>query len=230
MQDSEDTSVLFFVSLSDLVMLLLIFFIYLYSISTIDAEKFAQTAEALSSNPKTTKDIVKEIVEKQKEVTKMSTEIQTYLKEQELENVVSVQLINQELVLNLGDSLLFDVGSAELKPKAQEVLRNIGKKFLTSKNDIIVEGYTDDVPINTFQFPSNWELSSARASSVVRYLMTMGIEGARFTAVGYDQYYPVKPNNSAENRAKNRRVKITLKPSRSERALEKDSKAIVNNK
>lgn len=211
-------------------MLLLIFFIYLYSISTIDAEKFAQTAEALSSNPKTTKDIVKEIVEKQKEVTKMSTEIQTYLKEQELENVVSVQLINQELVLNLGDSLLFDVGSAELKPKAQEVLRNIGKKFLTSKNDIIVEGYTDDVPINTFQFPSNWELSSARASSVVRYLMTMGIEGARFTAVGYDQYYPVKPNNSAENRAKNRRVKITLKPSRSERALEKDSKAIVNNK
>ena len=112
----------------------------------------------------------------------------------------------------MGNQLLFELGSAELRDQAQSVLSKVAQMFNQTQSQIIVEGHTDDLPIHTEQFPSNWELSSARASSVVRSLSSQHVDQGRFLVLGYNMYEPLVPNDSVENRAKNRRVKITLKP------------------
>jgi len=92
-----------------------------------------------------------------------------------------------------------------------EVLDLVAQQVKDRPNHIRVEGHTDDRPISTAIFPSNWELSSARATSVVRYLSdSHGIAPDRISALGYGEYRPIKPNNSVENRAKNRRVDVVV--------------------
>src|SRR5712692_3691332 len=109
----------------------------------------------------------------------------------------------------------FDSGSAKLKPEGVKKLKQLSadlKAKAGTDKDIRIEGHTDDRPIHTVQFPSNWELSSARANAVVRELHDDGINGEQLLAVGYGASRPAAPNTSAESRAKNRRVEIILAP------------------
>jgi len=109
----------------------------------------------------------------------------------------------------------FDSGSAKLKPEGVKKLKQLSadlKAKAGTDKDIRIEGHTDDRPIHTAQFPSNWELSSARANAVVRELHDDGINGEQLLAVGYGASRPAAPNTSAESRAKNRRVEIILAP------------------
>ena len=109
----------------------------------------------------------------------------------------------------------FDSGSAKLKPEGVKKLKQLSadlKAKAGADKDIRIEGHTDDRPIHTPQFPSNWELSSARANAVVRELHDDGINGEQLLAVGYGASRPAAPNTSAESRAKNRRVEIILAP------------------
>jgi len=109
----------------------------------------------------------------------------------------------------------FDSGSAKLKPEGVKKLKQLSadlKAKAGADKDIRIEGHTDDRPIHTAQFPSNWELSSARANAVVRELHDDGINGEQLLAVGYGSSRPAAPNTSAESRAKNRRVEIILAP------------------
>jgi flagellar motor protein MotB len=109
----------------------------------------------------------------------------------------------------------FDSGSAKLKPEGVKKLKQLSadlKAKAGADKDIRIEGHTDDRPIHTAQFPSNWELSSARANAVVRELHNDGINGEQLLAVGYGASRPAAPNTSAESRAKNRRVEIILAP------------------
>jgi chemotaxis protein MotB len=109
----------------------------------------------------------------------------------------------------------FDSGSAKLKPEGVKKLKQLSadlKAKAGADKDIRIEGHTDDRPIHTAQFPSNWELSSARANAVVRELHDDGINGEQLLAVGYGASRPAAPNTSAESRAKNRRVEIILAP------------------
>lgn len=112
--------------------------------------------------------------------------------------------------MDISASTLFGTGEAVLQPSSLDVLRQVAVVLSKEDMSIEVEGHTDDTPIATAQFPSNWELSSARASSVVRMLADNGIPAKRLAVVGLASNQPLVPNNSVENRARNRRVTITI--------------------
>ena len=124
-----------------------------------------------------------------------------------------IDIIEQErgLVISIKDTLLFPSGSDELNPRAGLVIEQLGKALVTIPNHLRVEGHTDDLSINTAQFPSNWELSQARATTVLHVLQgNVGIDPSRLSVAGYGEYKPLVPNTNAFNRAKNRRVDIVI--------------------
>ncbi|MEE8508423.1 MAG: OmpA family protein, partial [Myxococcota bacterium] len=107
------------------------------------------------------------------------------------------------------EEILFPSGSASLNSSGTAVLRKVGRRLLELPHTIAVEGHTDDVPVAR-RFPSNWELAAARASSVVRLLIDLGVEPERLKAVSRAEFAPIASNDSAEGRAKNRRIEIQL--------------------
>lgn len=115
------------------------------------------------------------------------------------------------IVISLQNSVLFDSGSAELRPDAIAVLQEVAEALQQIDNNVLIEGYTDNVPIQTAAFPSNWELSVARATAVLRQVLAFGdLDPDRFAAVGYGEYRNIYPNDTEENRQKNRRVDIVI--------------------
>ena len=118
------------------------------------------------------------------------------------------------VTVTLPGNVLFPLGSASLKTDAMPILDELRKVIRKTSNRVIVTGHTDDLPIRTAQFPSNWELSAARAGSVIRHFLSEGdIDPSRFLAVGMADTQPRKPNDSEENRAQNRRVEIAFQKS-----------------
>jgi chemotaxis protein MotB len=115
------------------------------------------------------------------------------------------------------DRILFDSGSAHIKPEGKEVLARVAQQLeQIEEHKIHVEGHTDDVPIATERFPSNWELSADRAAVVVRFLIENGLNPAKLRAVGFGEHHPIAPNDTSEHRARNRRIEIVLVPERGE--------------
>ena len=112
--------------------------------------------------------------------------------------------------VEIKSKLLFPSGNARLVSKAIPVLSNLATIFSTFSNPIQVEGFTDDQPINTSTFPSNWELSAARAASVVHLFMRRGIEPERMSAIGYAEFRPIADNKTEQGRQQNRRVVIII--------------------
>jgi chemotaxis protein MotB len=122
------------------------------------------------------------------------------------------------LVVRLSESLLFGPGNANLMPEAQDLIDKIAAILATTHKHVRIEGHTDNVPIHTAQFASNWELSTARASSVIRYMIDkFGFSPEMLSASGYGEYRPVAPNDTPENRAKNRRVEFVISDAEEER-------------
>ena len=125
----------------------------------------------------------------------------------------SVQFDRQErgLVIDVvTDKVLFDLGSADLRAQGQGVLDAIGPSLARVGNTLSVEGNTDNIPISGGAFPSNWELSTERATTVLRYLLTKGVRPSRVSAAGYADQRPLVPNDSPTHRARNRRVAIVV--------------------
>lgn len=126
------------------------------------------------------------------------------------------QGLGNEMVYSLPSQVLFDLGRAEIKPEAipylEEAIQEIKSVMSDLPNSQIrIEGYTDNLPIHNWQFQSNWELSAARAISVVRYLIEVhSFPPEKLQAMGYGEYNPVAPNDTPENRQKNRRVEIKI--------------------
>ncbi len=138
-------------------------------------------------------------------------QIVNYLMTQKLLGKVRVELDKEGLHISLTEAGFFPSGQAELLPGSREALANIAAHLRSFTNPIRVEGYTDNVPIHSRSYPSNWELSSARAAYVVRVLaQDYGIWPARLSAVGYGEYHPAFSNATAAGRARNRRVDIVL--------------------
>ncbi len=124
---------------------------------------------------------------------------------------VKVLLTVRGAVIRLDDAQLFDSGSARLRPEALKLLNVVGEIFDAEEGPIAVEAHTDDRPIHTPEFPSNWELSAGRAAAAMRYLVKGStVDPARISVAGYADYHPVAPNDSAEHRALNRRVEFIL--------------------
>lgn len=112
--------------------------------------------------------------------------------------------------IEIKSSILFPSGVAQLQPQAIPVMRKVAKIISDFDNQVQVEGFTDNVPIDTDEFPSNWELSAARSASVVHLFSKSGIKPQRLSAVGYGEFKPVATNDTAQGRRKNRRIKIIV--------------------
>jgi chemotaxis protein MotB len=164
----------------------------------------AQVAAALTSMSKA--------VSEQDEFAQLKSKLDGYAKAHGLGNAVQTAITRRGLVVTvLTDKLLFDSGSATLQPAGQPLMAEIVQLLNVDKtHPIIVEGHTDNLPISTAEFPSNWELSTARATSVVRYLIAHGIGAGRMGAAGYAALDPVASNSTAAGRARNRRVDIVF--------------------
>lgn len=124
---------------------------------------------------------------------------------------VAVRLDTRGVVVSLPETGAFAVGQADLSQGARRVIRDLADVLAAEPGDIRVEGHTDDVPIATSRFASNWELSAARATEVIRFLIAQGaIAPSRLSAAGYGEFRPLAANASPESRARNRRVDIVI--------------------
>jgi chemotaxis protein MotB len=148
----------------------------------------------------------------EEEFRRLKRRLDGYIASRGLHEQVETQIRRRGLVIRLlTDRVLFDSGEAELKPGSRPVLAHISRLLaLDRTHPIVVEGHTDDVPIRTARYPSNWELSGARASSVVRFLIGRGVRPARLEASGFAHLHGIAPNSTDAGRFRNRRVEIVL--------------------
>lgn len=197
----------------DLMSLLLVFFVFLAAFSSIDVTQYRQAQEAVKggSGVLDKQDaVVAPTLPESPEFTQALEELGETLREQKLDRQVRVFWDQQGVRIVLQDSILFAPGQAELQPAYLSVL-DAAVALLRGLNvaEVQVQGHTDDLPISTARFPSNWELSSARATSVLRYLeLTSGLPARKLVAQGYGEFRPLVPNSSPGNRAQNRRVEL----------------------
>jgi chemotaxis protein MotB len=172
--------------------------------------------ESMVSDNQTVADVEKkrelsdEILKERKQLSQVSDQLETALGSFINDNLVSVKRNDYWVELEMNSELLFLSGEAALSKKAQPVLRKIVEVINPLPNAINVEGHTDDVPIGTLKFPSNWDLSSARATSVVQAFVNGGINPTRLSAIGYGEFHPIGDNKLEEGRFKNRRVTLVL--------------------
>ncbi|MCQ8128198.1 flagellar motor protein MotD [Methylomonas rivi] len=151
-----------------------------------------------------------EIMEEKRRLNEVSDEFQRALQPFVESQLVGIKKHDFWVELEMNSELLFASGKAELSVKALPVLEKVAEVVRGVPNVINIEGYTDDVPISTGIYPSNWDLSSARATSVVKELIKNNIPPTRLSAVGYGEFHPIADNTSEEGRFKNRRVVLVL--------------------
>jgi len=150
-----------------------------------------------------------DIIDSSDNLAKIYSELEELSDRLSQENDMTVAYSPKGLVMRLSDHALFDVAVATLSPQAIPLLNKVGEIIARTSVEVRIEGHTDDLPIRTAQFPSNWELSTARAVNVLRYFIeTGGIANQRLSAVGFGEFQPVVPNDSLTHRAQNRRVEI----------------------
>lgn len=163
--------------------------------------------------------VVQQKDKKISDLEKTRAEIENSLKDQIAQKNIKIEEIEGKLKVTFVDKILFDSGSTKIKPKGREVILTLADSFKDNiKQSIVVEGHTDDVQIGAAlqdRFPTNWELSAARATSVVRFLQEKGtIAPERLTASGFSFYKPVDTSETDEGRKQNRRIEIILIPER----------------
>ncbi|HDL03806.1 MAG TPA: chemotaxis protein MotB [candidate division Zixibacteria bacterium] len=206
---------------ADLITLLLAFFIVMYSMSQVDAKKFGKMSRALSGALKGGSIAIKrgndigvtsgKGVMDIGHLMSIGKMIEEDSRKKGDDKPITTEMSERGLVIHIVESALFKQGSAKLEPQAQSVLEIVSQHLKGIDNHVRIEGHTDNVPINTVKYPSNWELSSARATEVVRYFIDNKVVGPNeISALGYGEYRPLKPNNTIENRARNRRVDIVI--------------------
>jgi chemotaxis protein MotB len=131
------------------------------------------------------------------------------VKREKLEDAIKVKVTEKGIAIKVADPIGFDVGEARIRPEFMALLREITKNLRElPQSHIRVEGHTDNIPIRTPKYPSNWELSAARALNVVKFFARHGFDPARLSAVGYGQYRPVADNDTPRGRQRNRRIEI----------------------
>lgn len=204
---------------ADLITLLLAFFIVMYSMSNLDAKKFGQMSDALNGILKGGASLSNAASEGGPgggvlhlgEFRVLQRQIQQSLRQHHLEDKIKTIQDPRGLVIRVLESAAFDPGKADLKPELLPVLRMIVNDVALMPNHLRVEGHTDNTPIHTAQYPSNWELSTARATQVVRYMVEqLHLDPERVSALGYAEYRPVASNFSSAGRTRNRRVDIVV--------------------
>ena len=142
---------------------------------------------------------------------KVFTDMVSMVENTDLSDSVDLEVKADQINLSIDGRFLFESGKAELKDSARIIFNNMTQIFRENPDyRIAIRGHTDDLPIETIQFPSNWELSAIRATTVLRYFIQQGVDPERMTATGYADFIPLLPNITPENRARNRRVEFVL--------------------
>jgi chemotaxis protein MotB len=147
---------------------------------------------------------------RQKEEHDIAKDLQKDMKDKGLEDAAEVKVDAKYVKLILKAPVLFDSGKADLKPEAAGLLKGVSQSLQKSSSEIIVAGHTDNIPIKSGKYGSNWELSMGRAYSVVQYFQEQGIPPKRLTCTGYGEFKPAGDNATSEGRAANRRIEISL--------------------
>lgn len=221
--DEGPTAPFWMTTYGDMVTLLLTFFILMFAMSTIEERKFLQAAASLAAALGVLEKNISVIGEEsmaigttglsrdQIDMLQSMEDIAEMFQQEALADLASLEIVGPgEVVVRMGDEMLFGPGSSVLKPQAVRVLRGIVRSIKGSTERLWVEGHTDNEPINTAEFSSNWDLSTARAVTVVRLLEREGIEPEQLAAVGHSQYQPLVDNTTPAGRAKNRRVELYI--------------------
>ena len=228
-EEEEANTLGWMITFSDLITLLFTFFVLLLSLCSLEAGKIKEFQSACTEAMGvlyegqfsevefriilSTKNQIDENVLKAEALYKQFSGLKTRFLDENKRGMLEFEEIEGGLSIIIRDDLLFSSGRAEITPEGAPVLKEIGSTFKDFESDVLVEGHTDNVPINTERFPSNWELSTARAISVVRYLTEeVGVNPVKLSAVGYADTRPKTSNDTPENRRKNRRVEIILVP------------------
>jgi len=225
-QDDEAT---WLVTYADLMTLLLVFFVLLYTLAYFEKEEYKASVEAVKVQIKENKDLesiikfmdipdtqdqkisIEDITGLRSRQATLFKTINQFVKNTGLDNNIDTQVHGSKIIIRVSGEALFNSGSVVLNPLAVPVFDRMSKIFSDfSDYDINIKGHTDDIPISTRQFPSNWELSAIRATTVLKYLVSKGIKPQRLTATGYGDIMPRVPNTADDNRASNRRVEFVL--------------------
>ncbi|MBZ4645868.1 MAG: chemotaxis protein MotB [Petroclostridium sp.] len=152
-----------------------------------------------------------EVLKEAQDMEKIYFQVKAYIDKNNLGDSVEITRDKPGLLIRFKDNVLFDSGKADLKEDSKKILKYIAGMLNEFTQDIRVEGHTDNVPIHTPQFPSNWELSTQRAVNVLKYFIEEnGFNPVRLSAVGYGEYHPVADNSTEAGRRQNRRVDIVI--------------------
>lgn len=228
--EEEGNNERWLITYSDLITLLLVFFIILYAFSKIDNDKYKNLASGFntvfgSGTGILVGDGTGEMVgdgiggaggeggEQTEEgmLSDIKDEVDSYLTSNGLEESVSTDIDDRGLIIRMSNSILFDSGTANIKADNSSSLSTIGTLLNSMPNYIRIEGHTDTLPISNTKFKSNWELSVLRATNVAEILIAdAGIKPERISVLGYGEFRPIADNSTAEGRAKNRRVDIVI--------------------
>ncbi len=212
------------VSYADFITLLFAFFTVMYAASNVDATKLAPLASSLSqafagengaarrtSGDKPSLVAPVEVLPSASNLEDLRLRLSTALENDIRARNVDITRDLRGLVVSLPERSTFDVGSADVTPDTRDLIERVIRPLQGLPNAIRIEGHTDDVPIRTPKYASNWELSSARASAVIAQLLqSTAIEPARLSAAGYGEFHPRGPNDSPAGRARNRRIDIVV--------------------
>lgn len=219
---------------ADLLTLLLALFIVLFASAQVDQKKFEQIAEAFSnafrgsnsifesnrSAPQITQQLptsstMDRSVASQQETMQLAAikkALDGYIKEKNLTENLEALIVEEGLMIRIRDSALYPSGSAELIPESRMLAAEIAKILVVLPQNVVISGHTDSVPINTSEFPTNWDLSAKRALNFMKFILAQDsrLQPQRFSAVGRGEYRPIAPNDSEANKAKNRRVEVLI--------------------
>jgi len=216
----ELTAPFWMTTFSDMTTLLLTFFVMIVSMSEVEVKKFKEalsyfqgrtgvlTHDAITPRPQ--RPTIEESAEKAEAMEDKYEAIMVYLQKKDLTSKVQVNLREEGVHVLISDSVMFKSGDAVLLEPSKDLLRMIAGVIDGRVSSVVVEGHTDNRPIRTGTYPSNWELSAARAASVVRFMLEQpgALIPAHYSAVGYGEFQPIASNSSSSGRAKNRRVEI----------------------
>ena len=221
--DADDTN-RWLLPYADFITLLFAVFVVMYSISNVEESKFKSLSDslriALNVKNAENKNIIFDSqktnspielnINKEDHLLEIGQQLQNDLAPLVADKKIKITKIKEGIVITINDSLLFKSGQAQIDPNFDMDLRQISDVLKKYPNMIQVEGHTDNNKINSGLYPSNWELSSARASSVVRALIANGVQESQLTAIGYAANQPIESNKTEEGRYRNRRVTIKI--------------------
>ncbi|MFM1885586.1 MAG: hypothetical protein RL026_743 [Pseudomonadota bacterium] len=213
----------------DLVTLLLAFFVVMYALSTVNEGKYRVLSESLNAAfrgtptaplPVQTGDARMAVplavppavpVADASQMQQLADELEVALGELVQSRQVTIRRHERHMEIDIGTDVLFASGVATLSPSAAPVMAKVATTLRRFDKAVLIEGHTDNQPISTAQFPSNWELSAARAASVVHLLVDNGVDPARLGVSAFSEYRPIRPNDTTEGRGANRRVVLLIR-------------------